>query len=186
MEDLMALVDVVRPARRGVLYDVLCVLGGSLLLAILSQVKVPLWFTPVPISLQTFGVMLIAASLGAKKGVGAILAYLFEGAIGLPVFAGGAAGLAVFAGPTMGYLLGFVVAVAIMGWMLEKNTSFTKGLLATVIGSLVMLVCGVIWLSIQFGFETALVIGFYPFLMGSLLKSIAAASLIRAGWKNLE
>ena len=96
----MSLIDAIRPVNqiRRVTFDVLCILTASLLLAFLSQIEFHLWFTPVPITLQTFGVMLIAAALGSKRGSLAVLAYLGEGAFGLPVLAGGASGIAVFAG----------------------------------------------------------------------------------------
>lgn len=169
-------------------FDAFCVISASLLLALLAQVELRLWFTPVPITLQPFGIMLIAATLGSKRGALALIAYLGEGALGLPVFAGGAGGLAVFAGPTAGYLFGFVPAAFIMGFLLEKGwkENFLKSLAALSLGSLVILTMGTLWLTGLFGFSSALALGFYPFLMGSALKSMTAASIISAGSKAIK
>lgn len=182
----MSLIDAIRPVNqiRRVTFDVLCILTASLLLAFLSQIEFHLWFTPVPITLQTFGVMLIAAALGSKRGSLAVLAYLGEGAFGLPVLAGGASGIAVFAGPTAGYLCGFVAAAFIMGFCFESFTkTIAKSMLITCLGSFIMLSMGTIWLSCFVGVSSALLMGFYPFIWGSLLKSVIAGSLISAGSK---
>jgi biotin transport system substrate-specific component len=180
----MTLIDAIRPVHqiRRITFDVMCILSASLLLAFLSQIEFHLWFTPVPITLQTFGVILIAAALGGKRGSLAMLAYLGEGALGFPVFAGGASGIAVFAGPTAGYLCGFVAAVFIMGFYFERSTkSIVKNMMIASLGSLIMLFIGTLWLGCFVSFSSALLMGFYPFIWGSLLKSIFAAILISAG-----
>lgn len=178
----MSFVDAIRSSSRigTASRDVLYVVGASLLFALLSQVELRLWFTPVPLTLQTFGVMLIAATLGSKRGALALLAYLGEGALGFPVFAGGMGGVAVFAGPTTGYLCGFVVAAFFMGLLLERgwNKNFFKSLAAMGLGSFLILSLGALWLSYLVGFHHALLIGLYPFLVGSALKSVAAALAI--------
>src|ERR1700722_4998083 len=112
--------NVVRPSSKssGITYDLLCILGGTLFLALLSQLSFDLWFTPVPITLQTLGVMLIGSLLGSKRGAICILVYLSEGACGLPVFAGGATGPAILLGPTGGYLLSFVASAFLIGFLL--------------------------------------------------------------------
>lgn len=183
-------VDSVRPSNKigAFTYDLLCVLGGSLFLALLSQLSVYLWFSLVPITLQTFGVMLIGGLLGSKKGALSILAYVFEGAIGLPVFAGGLAGFPLLFGPTGGYLLGFVFAAFGMGYLLEKGwkESYKLTLVAFGLGSLLILAIGALWLSAFVGIHSALIMGVYPFLVGSALKSIAAAAIIPSGWKALN
>ncbi len=183
-------VDAIRPTSvaRGLAFDAFCVVSASLLLALLAQVELRLWFTPVPITLQPLGVMFIAAALGSKRGTLALIAYLGEGALGLPVFAGGAGSLAVFAGPTGGYLCGFVPATFIMGFLLEGGwkESFLKSLATVSLGSLVILAMGTLWLTCLVGYPSALAMGFYPFLMGSALKSVTAASIISAGSKALN
>lgn len=183
------LAHVIRPTKaRSFASDAFCVFCASLLLALLSQVELRLWFTPVPITLQPLGIMFIAAALGSKRGGLALIAYLGEGALGLPVFAGGASGLLVFVGPTAGYLYGFVPAVLVMGFLLEKGWkgSFLKSLAAVSLGSFVILAMGTLWLTYLFGFSPALTLGFYPFLLGSALKSVTAASLISAGSKAIH
>ena len=97
------------------------VIGGSFFLAICSQLSIPLFFTPVPISMQTFAVLLIGGFLGSKKGALAVALYLFEGVIGLPFFSGGHAGVACLLSPSGGYLLGFLVAAFVIGMMVEKG-----------------------------------------------------------------
>jgi biotin transport system substrate-specific component len=95
--------------------DASLIVGASLLVALMAQVSVPLPFSPVPITGQTFAVLLVGAALGAKRGSASLLLYLLEGAAGLPVFAGGGAGPATFLGPTGGYLIGFVAAAWLVG-----------------------------------------------------------------------
>ena len=174
----MDFVNVLSPSRRAFVNESLSFVGCSLGLGLLAQIEVPLWFTPVPITLQTFGVMLIAALCGGRRGFYALLVYLAEGALGVPVFAGGSAGVAVLMGPTGGYLFGFPIAAFLMGSLLEKRKSFSKILLTMLVGSLVMLGSGALWLSFLVGGSAALKLGVYPFLIGSGLKSLAASSLI--------
>lgn len=181
---MSSLISVMRPAQRreALVYDGVCVVAASLLLALLAQCQIPLWFTPVPVTLQTFGLMLIAAMLGSKRGTLAVVAYLIEGSIGLPFFAGGTAGIAVFGMPTAGYLLSFVPATYLMGAMLERGWkgSYLKTLLTFMIGSALILIVGASWLAFLVGgMQAALVMGVYPFIIGSALKSVAAASLVR-------
>ncbi|MCS6774751.1 MAG: biotin transporter BioY, partial [Thermoflexales bacterium] len=97
--------------------EVLVVLLGSWLVALLAQVTIPL--QPVPITGQTFGVLLVGAALGARRGAMAMLVYLAQGLLGLPFFAGGASGIGRLLGPTGGYLVGFVFAAALVGWLSE-------------------------------------------------------------------
>jgi biotin transport system substrate-specific component len=161
-------------------YDVLCILGGSLFLALMAQFSIPLWFTPVPITLQTLGVMLLGALLGSKRGALAVLMYLGEGALGFPVFAGGSGGLAILAGPRGGYLFGFVISAFIIGFLLEKGwkKSHRLTLAALAIGTAVTFGLGALWLSFFVGGKNALVMGVYPFLIGCTLKIFIAKVLI--------
>jgi len=100
--------------------DSMLVLGGSLLVAALAQVRIPLPFTPVPLTGQTFGVMLVGAGFGSRLGFLALLLYLLEGLLGLPFFNGGGSGLSHLTGPTGGYLLAFPLAAGLMGWFVER------------------------------------------------------------------
>jgi biotin transport system substrate-specific component len=187
---MTSFVDRIRPAgkSRRIAYDMLCVLGGSLFLALMAQFSVHLWFTPVPITLQTLAVMLLGALLGSKRGALSVLVYLGEGALGLPVFAGGAAGAAILAGPTGGYLFSFIVSAFTMGFLLEKgwNKGYCLTLAAFAIGTALTLGLGSLWLCVFVGGKNALTMGVYPFLIGGVLKILVATALIPSGWKLLN
>jgi biotin transport system substrate-specific component len=161
-------------------YQIFLVLGGSALIALSAQLSVYLPFSPVPITGQTFGVLLIAALLGRVRGTLAVLSYLAEGATGLPVFAGGVGSFLYLAGPTGGYLLGFVPAAFIAGYLAEKgwdrNVILTA--LAMIAGTLMMFIFGLARLSAFVGTDHALALGLYPFIIGDLLKIAAAAVLL--------
>ena len=109
------------PTVRQSTRDLLLVTAVTLFVAALSQVRIPLPFTPVPLTGQTFAVLLVGAALGAKRGLGALSLYLVLGAFGLPFFAGGASGLAYMTGPTLGYLVGFAAAAALTGFLAERG-----------------------------------------------------------------
>ncbi len=179
--------DVLRPCRiwRAGFYDIALIIGGSLLIALCAQVAIPLW--PVPVTGQTFAVLMIAALLGCRRGCFAVLAYIAEGAAGLPVFAHGRAGFAVLLGPTAGYLVGFIAAACIVGLLAEKGWDRRIGttVLAMVLGNLAIYAFGLIWLSCLIGVNAALVDGLYPFIVGDLMKITLAAILLPSGWKLL-
>lgn len=181
---------VLRPVSKPLAFsfDFLCVIGGSLLISLMSQASIPLGFSPVPLTLQTLAVLLIGGILGSKKGALAIIAYLIEGAFGLPVFAGGSAGVAPLLGPLGGYFLGFVAAAYLIGFLLEKGwrANFFQTLLAMVFGTLVIWLIGAIWLSFYVGSKNAFYLGVVPFLIGDVVKCLLAAALIPSGWKCLS
>ena len=102
------------------LNNALLVIAGSILIALTAQVSIPLPFTPVPVTGQTFGVLVVGMALGSRRGALAVIAYLMEGAMGAPVFAGGTGGAPILAGPTAGYLFGFVPAAFVTGYLAEK------------------------------------------------------------------
>ncbi|MEJ2630760.1 MAG: biotin transporter BioY [Acidihalobacter sp.] len=160
---------------------------GSLLLAAASQVTVPLW--PVPVSGQTFAVLLIGMAYGARLGMVTVLTYLFEGAIGLPFFAGGAAGLAPLIGPTGGYLAGFVLAAGVIGWLAQhgwgRNGASTA--VAMLIGNIALYVPGLLWLSafMHFNVHATLAAGLVPFMLGDLAKLLLATALMPLAWRLL-
>ncbi|MCC5832814.1 MAG: biotin transporter BioY [Chlamydiales bacterium] len=178
----MSYTDVIRTSRTGYVcaLNIVSLLAGSLFLALMAQISIPLWFSPVPLSMQTLAVLLLGALLGAKRGALAVAAYLAEGALGLPFFAGGAAGMAALAGPTGGYFLGFILSTFLVGYLLEREgwRSYPMTIAALALGSLVILASGILWLSLFVGSGSALVMGFYPFLIGDLLKIGACATLI--------
>lgn len=173
------------PARLGAhVYDVLVVLAGSALIALSAQVAVPLPFSPVPVTGQTFAVLLLGAALGATRGAAAVLAYLAEGAAGLPVFAGGLAGPAVLLGPTGGYLLGFLPAAWISGALAERgwDRRFPSTLAAMTLGDIAIFATGVPWLARFVGAENAIAFGLAPFLAGNAAKIVLAAGALPLAW----
>ena len=156
--------------------------AGSLLVAASAQITVPLW--PVPMTLQTFAVVLVGAAYGWRLGGATLALYLAEGAIGLPVFAGGASLLAL-TGPTAGYLYGFVAAAALVGWLTARgwDQSIVKSALAMSLGTALIFAGGLSWLSTFTGFEKAVEVGMIPFLPGAVLKIALAVAVLPLAWK---
>lgn len=176
------LASALRPASRvpARIYDVCLVAGFSLIIAVSAQVSIPLPFTPVPVTLQTFAVVLTGALLGSRRGAAAIVAYLAEGLAGLPVFSLGRAGFAHLLGPTGGYLVGFVAAAWLVGFFVERRLASTLfgALFVLIVGHLVPYVTGVAWLSVSLGIQRALILGFMPFLVGDALKVAASVGVL--------
>jgi len=170
------------------LIDALLVLGGSLFIALTAQLSIPLPFTPIPITGQTLGVLLCGTLLGAKRGFLAVAAYLTEGAIGLPFFAGGASGVARLAGPTGGYLIGFLVAAYVSGLIAERKGDRTirNAIPAFIVAQITIYAFGMPWLGFLTGFEAIWVKGFLPFIPGLLIKSTLAGLLIPSAWKFVQ
>ncbi len=162
------------------------VVFGSLLLAVSAQFKIPLY--PVPVTGQTLVVLLIGMTYGPRLGGITLAAYLFEGALGLPVFAGGAAGVAVLMGPTAGYLFGFLLAAIAMGYLAERGMGRTvvSTIAAMVIGNCVIYLCGALWLANFIGFAQAIAAGVLPFLYGDALKLVVAAGLMPWAWRAVK
>lgn len=159
------------------------VIGGSLLIALAAQVAFPLPWSPVPVTGQTFAILLVGASLGSRLGLLSVVAYLIEGAIGLPVFApGGALGLARFTGPTAGYLAGFALAAFAVGWLAERgwDRRLVQAALTMLAGEAVIYVCGLLWLARFVPGDRLLAAGLLPFMPGDLFKLALAALLLPA------
>ncbi len=175
------------PALSSRLRDVSLVLAGSLLMALCAQIVIPL--QPVPITGQTFGVLLVGAALGSKRGAAAMLAYIFEGALGLPFFAGGTSGLGILTGATAGYLVGFIAAAYVIGLLAERGLerSIRTSLAPFLIGTIIIYVFGVSWLAIVLGsFGKAVSLGLTPFLAGDAIKLVAAAMALPIAWKFVK
>ncbi len=162
------------------------ILVGSLFLAACAQITV--WTVPVPVTMQTFGVLVVGAIYGWRLGAATVAAYLVEGAIGLPVFAGFTSGLAILFGPTGGYLFGFVAAAAVVGWLAERgwDRNILTMAFAMLIGNVVLYVPGLLWLSYFTGWERVLEFGLYPFIIGDAVKLAAAALLLPAAWQFMR
>ncbi len=165
--------------------DAILIVSGSLFVAAMAQVKIPLPFTPVPLTGQTFAVLVIGAVLGSSRGVTSLLLYLLLGLVGLPVFAGGSHGLAVLTGPTGGYLVGFLLAAYLIGKLAARQLDrrILTALLAFLAGMAVIYICGVAWLSLFLGFKGAILGGLVPFLIGDAIKLAAAGLVLPAAWK---
>jgi len=169
-------------------YDIGLIFAGSFLIALSAKVQFLLPFSPVPITGQTFAVLMIGALLGSRRGSLAVLAYIIQGAAGMPVFAFGG-GLAVLFGPTGGYLIGFIPAVYLTGRLAEKGWDRRIGMtiLAMILGNAVIYTFGLFWLTCLMGLSVnVLTVGVYPFIIGDLLKIALAAVLLPSGWKLLE
>jgi len=167
--------------------DLFLILGTSFAVGLLAQVEVRLPWTPVPVTLQPFGVFLAAAALGSRRAALAMLAYLAEGVAGLPFFAGGAAGPAHLLGPTGGYLLGFVPAAFVIGFLAERGWDRhpLSAFAAMVLGSVLLFACGLAQLGLFLPREQVLRAGLTPFIVGDVLKMLAAAGLLHVLWKFL-
>lgn len=208
----MVLADALIPASRrrtraqALLVEALLVLGGSLLTALMARIAIPLPFTPVPITGQTFAVLLVGAALGSRRGALSMALYLLEGAAGLPVFAGGAAGLARVLGPTGGYLIGFIAAAFVTGWLAERGWDRRPltAALAMLAGNLVIYLFGLIWLAYGpwlapwlvhqpgrfahglWGSKGAIALGLLPFIPGDLVKLALATAALPGAWRLVQ
>lgn len=178
------LVDTVWSAD-GLARELTLVIGGSLAIAAAAQLRVALPFTPVPVTGQTFAVLLIGMLFGARRGAATAMTYLSLGLMGLPVFAAAPPGPGAILSPTAGYLAGYVAAAWVTGTLSERgwdrrpwSTALAMGL-----GSCVIFAFGVLWLSRFVGWQQVLQTGFLPFIPGDLLKIGLATAILPAGWK---
>jgi biotin transport system substrate-specific component len=159
---------------------------GTLLLTASAKIQVPFW--PVPMTMQTFMVLFLGAALGPRLGALTVLLYLAEGAAGLPVFAGTpekGLGIAYMAGPTGGYLIGFVAAAFVVGWLAERgwDRSVLRLFAAMALGHVVIFAFGVAWLTQLVGLEKAWLLGVTPFYAATLFKTALGACLMPALWQ---
>ncbi|WP_332688052.1 biotin transporter BioY [Devosia sp.] len=176
--------DAFSPLRlqsRPLVWQVAAIVLGTLFLALSSYVEVPM--VPVPMTMQTFAVTLVGALYGWRLGGLTIVAWLLEGALGLPVLAGGASGAAHFLGATGGYLFAFPVCGALVGWLAERGWNGNRvvlAFLAMLAGNLLCLVLGGAWLAVIIGFDSAVTHGVAPFIVGGVLKSALGAAVLKA------
>jgi biotin transport system substrate-specific component len=181
-------IDLIRPQQVSrTTYNVLLAVIGSLAIAACAQIAIPLPFTPVPITGQTFMVLLLGIIYGSRLGAATAALYLAEGALGLPFFAGGNSGISIFGGATGGYLIGFVIAAYVVGLLAERKWDrklFTAGA-AMFLSSLIVLSFGTLWLSMFVGLKQAFLLGFLPFIPGDIIKTVLAATVLPLGWKYL-
>lgn len=162
--------------------------AGSLLMTLSAKVQIPFW--PVPMTMQTFVVLVLGMAYGWKLGAATMLMYLAEGAMGFPVFAGTperGIGLAYMTGPTGGYLVGFVAAAAACGWLAERgwDRSVGKVIIAMLLGHALILGMGAAWLATLMGWEKALQVGLMPFWAATLFKTALAVMVLPVAWRLL-
>jgi len=172
--------DLLGLAGRPLAVKAAAVLAGTLVLALASQIEVPLPY--VPMTMQTLAITLVGAAYGWRLGALTVLAWLAEGLVGLPVLAGGASGVMHFVGPTAGYLWAFPFAAALVGWLTERGwggANVARSFIAATLGNALCLLVGWSWLATLIGPEAALAAGVTPFLAGAVLKSALHAALFK-------
>jgi biotin transport system substrate-specific component len=191
---LADLIPVARRFDRALTRDAVLVTMGVLVTAAAAQIEIPLGFTPVPLTLQTFSVLLVGAVLGANRAAMSMGAYWLCGIVGLPFYSGGGSGWETATGATMGYLLGFIVAAWAVGRLAERqhDRNFATSLPAMLLGSAVIYTFGASWLSVHLGVplatgeKNAISLGVAPFLVGDALKTVVAAACTSTVWAAIN
>lgn len=183
----LVLADRVFP--RTLVMDIVLVLAGAALVTVLSYTQIPLW--PVPITGQTLGVLLVGSTLGAARGAISMGVYALIGGLGLPVFAPNPDGSLSFGwhvlfGATGGYIIGFVISAALVGWLAERqwDRKVLKAIVTFVAGSVVVFAVGLPWLAavLHLNLQQTLEGGLYPFIIGGIIKAAIAAGLLPLAW----
>ena len=167
--------------------QVALVVGASLFVALCARVTIPLLFTPVPLTMQNFGVLLVGLMLGSRRGFAALALYLAEGAMGLPVFSPtGAGGVAQFMGATGGYLMVYPLVAALAGYIFERGAkTFARAAVAGLLGEILLFAGGLAWLYvIVHSLKTAAYLGLYWFLAAEVMKVMLAAA-IAVRWRKV-
>ncbi len=177
--------SIIPSIQDSIVYKILLVLAGTGLLTLSAKIQVP--FYPVPMTMQTFTLLVISMTFGLKLGSLTVFLYLVEGAVGLPVFAGTplkGIGWAYMVGPTGGYLLGFLIAACTVGYLAENgfDRTFFHTFIAMLIGTLLIFLCGFAWLSGFFGLEKAMQLGVLPFVWSELFKIALATAALPICW----
>ena len=178
----MVLADRVFP--RTLVMDVVLVVAGAALVTVLAQVAIPLW--PVPITGQTLAVLLVGSTLGWARGAISMVLYAVLGLVGLPVYSDGSHGAGVLFGATGGYIIGFIVSAALVGWLAERqwDRKVLKAIVTFVAGSVVVFAIGLPWLAVVLHTDlpTTLQYGLYPFIIGGIIKAVIAAGVLPLAW----
>jgi biotin transport system substrate-specific component len=176
--------------RSDLLTDTLLVLAGTGFVAGAAQVSFPLGFTPVPVTGQTFAVVLVGASLGAIRGTASLLLYLWLGVAGAPIYAHHDHGWSVITGASGGYIVGFVVASAVTGYLAERqwDRQLSSAIAAMLTGNVIIYLVGLPWLAavLNTNLEKTLEDGLYPFVPGDVFKLYLAAALLPGAWRLVE
>ena len=172
--------------RVSVLTDAVLVLGGALFVALFAQISIPLPFTPVPITVQTFAVLLVGGALGSLCGVASMSLYMLMGIVGLPVYANQAHGFEIIKGATGGYIVGFLVAGLLVGYLADRgwDQKFSTSGTMMLTGNVIIFLVGLIWLQqvLHTSLADTLKFGLYPFVPGEIVKLYLAAALLPGAW----
>ncbi|MBT1582619.1 biotin transporter BioY [Curtobacterium flaccumfaciens] len=179
-----------RLRTHGLATDAALVAGGALFTAAMAQLEVPMW--PVPITGQTLAVVLVGATLGARRGMLSLLVYAVAGLAGAPFFADMQGGLQALALPSFGYVIGFIPAAGLVGWLSRRNWDRNVGraAVAMLLASAIPFVTGLPYLAVALGqlgapndVQSVLAAGLYPFIVGGVAKAFIAAGILPLAWK---
>lgn len=187
---LSDLITFPRTVERSRVRDLVLVLGGALFTAVSAQISIPLGFTPVPLTGQTFAVLTVGGVLGARRAMASQGLYWLLGAIGLPFYQSGNGGWTYATGSTLGYFVGFVLAAGIVGWFADRRNDrhYLTSLSSLFLASGVIYACGSLWLAhhlgipVAAGANSAIELGVAPFLAGDAIKALLAAAVAPMGW----
>ena len=176
----------IKSKEKEFLKSIFLVLSGVIFLSIMSQLIIPLYFTPVPISLGSFGIMLVALLYGRKLGTATVISYVAAGSLGAPIFAGFKAG-SLFS-PTGGYIIGYIVAAVILGYLSDRGIakSYVKTFLSLLLVSVIIFILGALVLMLFVPIKNVFMAGVLPFIPGDMLKVIAATLLFPRLWKFIK
>ena len=176
--------------RGGLLADAALVVAGTALVAAAAQISVKLPFTPVPITGQTFAVLLVGASLGAARGAASLGVYFVLGIVGAPIYAHHDSGWDVITSASGGYIVGFILAAAVTGWLAERrwDRRFSSSIGAMLTGNVIIYLFGLFWLAhvLHTNLEKTLEYGLYPFVPGDIFKLYLAAAALPAAWLGVQ
>ena len=176
----------IKTKEKEFLKSIFLVLSGVIFLSIMSQLIIPLYFTPVPISLGSLGIILIALLYGRKLGTATVLSYVAAGSLGAPIFAGFKAG-SLFS-PTGGYILGYIAATVILGFLSDKGIakSYVKTFFSLLLVSVIIFILGALVLMLFVPIKNVFMAGVLPFIPGDMLKVVAATLLFPRLWKFIK
>jgi len=165
----------------------LTVIAGAALISLFAQISIPLSFTPVPITGQTFAVLLVGTALGTVDGTASTALYILAGALGAPIYAAHAHGVEIIRSPSGGYLIGFVVAAALSGYLAERgwDRHLNSSISAMLTGNVIIYAFGITWLAheLHVSISKAFELGLYPFVPGDLLKLYLAGAVLPTVWR---
>ncbi len=183
-------IDILLPKEKffAIKFEVVLLFVLSMMISFSAHLKIFLPFTPVPITFQTFTVLFISMLVGARRSLFIILIYIFQGIIGLPVFASGA-GVRYILGPTGGYILGFLIGGYVVGFLAERgfDRDFYRTFIAMFLGNIIIYLFGVLWLSkFVTGIYKAIIVGVVPFIVVDVIKIIIAGFVLPLGWKFIN